>query len=86
MTEDKYSEEQKNLIEDYQKVFTSDAGQRVYDHLAEQSKYNKRIIPNGEITAFELGQRDMFLFIKDKMGANPNKQVQTNANPESAES
>ena len=85
MTEDRYSKNQREIIDDFQATFSSVAGRRVYDHLARQSGFNDRIIPNGELTGFELGRRDLYLFIKDKMLADPNEQVQTTANPEEAE-
>lgn len=85
MTEDRYSKDQKSIIEDFQATFSSSIGKRVYNYLAQQSGFNDRIIPNGEITGFELGRRDLYLFIRDKMLADPNEQVQTSANPEEAE-
>lgn len=71
--------EQKQLVIDYQTAYDTDSGRRVYDDLMKWSGYNDRIIPNGEMTGFELGRRDMFLHIKDKIDTDLNKEVQIQA-------
>lgn len=74
--------EQKQLVIDYQTACDTDSGRRMYDDLMKWSGYNDRIIPNGEMTGFELGRRDMFLHIKDKIDTDLNKEVQTQAESE----
>ncbi len=69
---------QKQLVLDYQKMFATDEGRRVYDDLATRLNYRTRIIPMGapDATAFELGKREAFLYILDKIEADLNEQVQ----------
>lgn len=74
--------EQKQVVIDYQTTFDSEFGRRVYKDLKKWSGYDDRILPNGEMTGFELGRRDMFLHIKDKMDADLNKEVQETAESE----
>lgn len=74
----------KQLILDYQTVFGSEYGERVLADLSKWSGYEDRIIPQGipDITAFDLGRRDMFLHIKDKIDADLDKEVQETAESE----
>lgn len=89
MTADRYSKDQKSIIEDFQATFSSVVGRRTLDCIKQQSGFNDRIIPRGIDgivgTLIDLGNRDLYLFIRDKMLADPNEQVQTTANPEEAE-
>ena len=89
MTEDRYSKNQREIIDDFQATFSSVVGRRTLDCLKQQSGYDDRIIPRGIDgivgTLIDLGSRDLYLFIKDKMLADPNEQVQATANPEKAE-
>lgn len=89
MTADRYSKNEKGVIDDFQTVFSTVVGKRVYDCLAQQSGFNHRIIPTGLDgivgALIDLGSRDLYLFIRDKMLTDPNEQVQTSANPEDAE-
>lgn len=79
-------DEQKQLVLDYQITFDSEHGKRVLDDLQKWSGYNDRIIPAGvpDMTAFDLGRRDMFLHIKDKIDAELDKEVQETAESEVA--
>lgn len=74
----------RQLIRDYQITFDSDSGKRVYEDLAKWSGYEDRIIPTEfpAITGFDLGRRDMFLHIKDKVKANLNEGRQQTAESE----
>ena len=74
----------KQLILDYQITFDTEHGRRVLDDLQKWSGYDDRIIPTGvpELTAFDLGRRDMFLHIKDKVDTNLDKEVQQTAESE----
>lgn len=74
----------KQLVIDYQTVFGSEYGKRVYADLRKWSGYEDRIVPQGtpELTAFDLGRRDMFLHIKDKIDADLDKEVQETAESE----
>lgn len=76
------TDKQRQIVLDYQMTFGSDHGRRVYEDLKKWSGYDDRIIPQGEMTAFELGRRDMFLHIKDKMDADLNEKVQETSESE----
>lgn len=78
------TDEEKQLVIDYQTVFDSEYGRRVYANLMKWSGFNDRIIPQGvpDITAFELGRRDMFLHIKDKIETNLDEERQEMAESE----
>ena len=73
-------ENTRQLVLDYQEVFGTDAGKRVLNDL--DSRMNGRIIPQGmpDCTAFEVGKRDAYLYIIDKVLADPNMEM-----PEEAE-
>lgn len=80
---------QKQLVLDYQTLFigTGDVGKRVQDDMAERFNYNARfevIVKTGppEQTAFELGRREAYLYILDKITADPNADVQEVAETE----
>lgn len=79
MDDEQKQAEDKQLIRDYQITFDSDSGRRVLENLKKWSGYEDRIIPQGvpDVTAFELGRRDMFLHIKDKIDTDLDKEVQT---------
>lgn len=73
----------KQLIIDYQTVFGTDVGKRVFDDL--RTRFNFResfatIVQCGlpEHTALELGKREAFLYILDKIEADPNVEQQGN--------
>ena len=71
-------EELKQLLLDYQEIFSTDAGKRVLADLA--TRFDGRIIPQGmpDCTGFELGKREAFLYIVDKVNADPDQQIQEN--------
>ncbi len=73
---------QKQLVLDYQEIFGSAAGQRVYYDLSVRLNYSQSfagIVQCGlpEHTALELGKREAFLYIMDKMKADPDKEQQS---------
>ena len=72
-------ETQKQTVIDYQTAFDTVYGRHVLANLREWSGFDDRIIPTGrpDITAFELGKRDMFLHILDKLNAHPDDEQQT---------
>lgn len=76
--------EQKQIIIDYQITFDTDHGRRVKDDLQKWSGFDDRIIPAGvpDVTGFELGKRDMFLHIKDKIDADLDEERQEIAESE----
>ncbi len=81
-------ESQKQLVLDYQAIFKMDAGKRVMDDLADRFNFRgsfASIIMCGlpEHTALELGKREAFLYILDKIEADPNQEVQEVADAES---
>ncbi len=67
-------EAQKQLIEDWQTIAATPAGKRALADLAWRMNYRDRIVPFGQpdVTAFELGKREAYLYILDKIEANPN--------------
>ena len=74
-------EKTKQLILDYQEVFGTAAGKRVHDDLATQLNFNASFsiaVQSGvpEYTGLELGKREAYLYIKDKIEADPNAEVQ----------
>lgn len=79
MDDEQKQAEDRQLIRDFQITFDSDSGRRVLENLKKWSGYEDRIIPQGvpDVTAFELGRRDMFLHIKDKIDTDLDKEVQT---------
>lgn len=66
---------QKQLIEDCQITFATPHGKRVYEAIRKWSGYEDRIVPTGTpgIVEFELGKRELFLYIKDKVEADLNR-------------
>ncbi len=72
-------EKLKQLILDYQQLAGVDWGKRILSDL--KSRFDVRIIPLGmpDCTAFEVGKRDAYLYIMDKIEANPNQEIQENA-------
>ncbi len=75
------NEELKQLVLDYQDIFGTAAGKRVMDDMA--TRFNFRgsfssIVQCGlpEHTALELGKREAYLYILDKIEADPNQEVQ----------
>lgn len=77
-------DKQKQLVLDYKMTFDSEHGKRVYEDLQKWSGFNDRIIPGDvpAITGFELGRRDFFLHVKDKVDADLDKEVQETAESE----
>ncbi len=72
-------EKLKQLILDYQQLAGVDWGKRILSDL--KSRFDVRIIPHGmpDCTAFEVGKRDAYLYIMDKIEANPDQEIQENA-------
>ena len=77
----------KQLILDYQATFGPDHGKRVVDDLQTWSNYTSTFenlvgYAPPEKTAFELGKREAFLYILDKIRADPNQEMQEVAETE----
>ncbi len=76
-------EVKKQLILDYQETFLSEAGKRVYDHLANVNFYNAQfgqmMALSSQQVAFELGKREAFISIRDMLNANPDQELQESA-------
>lgn len=76
------TEEQRQLAMDFQMTFDTPHGKRVLGAMKKWSGYEDRIIPvQGfpEFLPFELGKREFYLYIKDKMDADisePEHQVE----------
>lgn len=66
----------RQLVLDYQQLAGVDWGKRILDDL--KTRFDGRIIPMGmpDVTAFEVGKRDAYLYILDKIEADPNAVVQ----------
>lgn len=77
-------DEEKQKISDYQITFSSDHGMRVLDDIQDESGYDKLIVPQGvpDVTAYALGARDLFLYIKEIINSKLDKEVQTEAESE----
>lgn len=72
---------QNQLVIDYQTVFGTDAGKRVLDDLCARLNFRCSfavIVQCGlrEHTALELGKREAYLYILDKIEADPNIEMQ----------
>lgn len=80
-------EAKKQLVLDYQEVFGTDAGQRVLNDLAVHLNFNSSFavaVQSGlpMHVGSELGKREGFLYIKDKIEADPNIELQEVAETE----
>ena len=67
----------KQLVIDYQTALGTEAGKRVLDDL--KTRFDAHIIPIGgmpDVMAYQVGQRETFLYIMDKIDADPNAEVQ----------
>ncbi len=69
-------EAKKQLVLDYQQLAGIDWGKRILSDL--KSRFDVRIIPQGmpDCTAFEVGKRETYLYIMDKIEADPNQELQ----------
>jgi hypothetical protein len=77
------TEEQKQLVRDYQEVFKTDAGKRVFADLETNLNFNSSFevaIQSGlpAYTGLQLGKREAFLYILDKITADTNVECQDN--------
>ena len=72
------TDKQKQLIMDYQNTFLSEHGQRVYEDLMFRSGYSTLIPPN-DLAIYNLGKRDLFMYIMDKVECDINREAQTEA-------
>lgn len=72
------TEEQRQLCMDFQAVFDTPIGKRVYAAIKEFSTYDQRYSPSvhPSVTWCDLGMRNMFLFIKDKVEADTSQPEQ----------
>lgn len=73
--------EQKQLVEDFQNTFATPHGKRVYNAIMAWSNYKDRILPTGHpgMVEFELGKREIFLYIMDKVECDLNVVAQQEA-------
>lgn len=81
------NEKQKQLILDYQEVFGTDAGKRVRSDLETRFYFKdsfEAVIQSGvpEYAALQLGKREAYLYIIDKIEADPNQEIQEVAETE----
>ena len=69
-------EARKQLVLDYQHLNRVDWGKRILSDL--KSRFDVRIIPQGmpDCTAFEVGKREAYLYIIDKIEADPEQEMQ----------
>lgn len=69
-------EKTKQLVLDYQRFANTDWGKRILDDL--KSRFDGRIMPTGmpDVMAFEVGKRETYLYIMDKIEADPDAAVQ----------
>ncbi len=72
----------RQLVLDYQEIFKTAAGKRVGADMATRFHFNERfggviIGERPEYTAFLLGKREAYLYILDKLNADPDAVEQT---------
>ncbi len=83
MAESNLTVEERQVIDDFQVTFGTPHGQRVLANLEYWSGYSGRVIPTPDDTlatlGCALGRRDIFIHILDKVNADLNKKVQTEA-------
>lgn len=72
------TEEQRQLCMDFQTIFDSEPGKRALKALVDFSTYEQRYNPNvhPSVTWCDLGKREMYLFIKDKIEADTSEPAQ----------
>ena len=72
------TEEQRQLCIDFQTLFDTEQGKRVLGALVEFSTYEQRYTPgvHPSVTWSDLGKREFFLFIKDKLEADTSELAQ----------
>ena len=72
------TEEQRQICSDFQATFGSPHGMRTLKILLDESTYEQRYLPSvhPSVTWCDLGKREMYLFIKDKMDADTAAPVQ----------
>lgn len=72
------TEEQRQLCMDFQTIFDSEPGKRALKVLVDFSTYEQRYNPNvhPSVTWCDLGKREMYLFIKDKIEADTSEPAQ----------
>lgn len=70
------NEKEKQLVLDYQRLSSVDWGKRILDDL--KSRFDGLIMPTGvpDVMAFNVGQRHTYLYIRDKIEADPDAVVQ----------
>lgn len=75
------TEEQRQICIDFQTTFGSPHGKRTLKVLLDESTYEQRYLPSvhPSVTWEDLGKRNMYLFIKDKMDANTAAALQQDA-------
>ena len=76
-------EARKQLISDYE-FFKTAAGKRVLADLADRASYKHSMehlvgYASSERTAFELGKRELYVYIVDKTEADPEAEIQESA-------
>ena len=71
----------KQTVDDYQLTFSPPHGKRVLANIQKWSGFDDRILPQGDCNAvaFELGKREMFLHILDKLVTDPYEEKQETA-------
>ena len=71
------TDEQRQLAMDFQATFDTPHGKRTYDAIMRQSGYKERILPgHAQVMGFDLGKRDLFLYILDKVEADTSQPAQ----------
>ena len=71
-------DERAQTIDDFLATFTTPHGQRVYKMLREKCGYDKEVdCDDGMVLSQITGMRNVFVFIKNWMEADPNEKIQT---------
>ena len=71
-------DERAQIIDDFQATFSTPHGQRVYEMLKKKCHYDVEVdCDDGMILSQITGMRNVFVFIKNWMEADPNEKIQT---------
>lgn len=78
MTDEEKEIIRKQLIIDYQTVFDTECGRRVYADLEQHCHYNTLLDCDSAMILSQLtAMRNVFLYIKSQIADDPNREIQT---------
>lgn len=78
MTDEENEIIRKQLIVDYQTIFDTDCGKRVYADLEQHCRYNMEFnCDNAMVLSQWTAERNVFLYIRSQITDDPNREIQT---------